>query len=55
MQQKRKDEEKKRRENGSKKRKGKNVNEPVSLAPARVSATPGYSLTAWRRDARRRQ
>jgi len=43
VQQKGEDEEKKkRRENGSKRRKGKNVNEPVSLAPARVSATPGY-------------
>lgn len=35
-------------------RKGKNVNEPVSVAPARVCIAE-YALTAWRRDARRRQ
>lgn len=35
-------------------RKGKNVNEPVSVAPART-CTAECSLTAWRRDARRRQ
>lgn len=35
-------------------RKGKNVNEPVSVAPARTY-TAECSLTAWRRDARRRQ
>lgn len=35
-------------------RKGKNVNEPASVAPARAY-TVEYSLTAWRRDARRRQ
>lgn len=35
-------------------RKEKNVNEPVSVAPARM-CTAECSLTAWRRDARRRQ
>lgn len=36
------------------KKKEKRVNEPVSMAPA-PARTVEYSLTAWRRDARRRQ
>lgn len=47
----------KRKKKGGKEtreRKGKNVNEPAPVAPARTR-TAECSLTAWRRDARRRQ
>jgi len=45
---------KKRKEEEMRERKRKNVNEPASVAPARM-CTAECSLTAWRRDARRRQ